>query len=113
MEEMNLPDSIIARREYELDGREGAVIFTIFVPASDARGQDWCCRYRIEGLPSRPDRHAYGVDAVQALDLALKNAAMFLYATPEAREGRLTWLDQGRGKLGLPIPDGMEEWYRD
>ena len=55
----------------------------------------------------------FGLTLPPGVNPALKNAAVFLYATPEAREGRLTWLDQGRGKLGLPIPDGMGEWYRD
>ncbi len=105
--------NVIARRNFELDGREGAVVLTVFAPKLYDNGRDWCCTYRVEGLPGRADRRAGGVDGVQALELALKNMAMFLYSSPEAREGRLTFLKQGRGDLGLPMPDGFDAWYRD
>lgn len=112
MNRSNQDGIVIARRSFELDGREGAVILTVFAPELYDNGRDWCCTYRVEGLSRKVERRVGGVDGVQALDLALKNMAMFLYSMPETREGRLTWLHQGRGDLGLPMPEGMDEWYR-
>jgi hypothetical protein len=63
-------------------------------------GGDWRCRLVIVGLPRPVDRHAYGVDGVQALTLALEMAAADLrYAALPAGE-RLTFL--GGPDLRLP-----------
>jgi hypothetical protein len=113
MEKDNSHRRIIAHRTYALDDRAGAVTITMFAPEPLDGGRDWRCPYRIDGLEHGWDSHACGVDPLQALTLALKKIAIELYVSPEAREGRLTWLQQGRGDLGLPMPDGMEEWYRD
>jgi hypothetical protein len=70
-------------------------------PAPDpADGGDWRCRVVITGLPDPVDRHAYGIDALQALALAIEMAAADLrYARLPAGE-RVTFL--GGPDLGLP-----------
>jgi hypothetical protein len=60
---------------------------------------DWRCRVMIEGLGPRVDQHAYGVDAVQALALALEMARAHLQPS-SAQPARVRWL--GQTDLGLP-----------
>ncbi len=53
---------------------------------------------------------AGGADSVQGLELALKMIGATLYASPEAREGRLTWnCARTTGDLGFPVPDSIRD----
>lgn len=61
---------------------------------------DWACSVLIEGIPNARRRRIHGVDAVQALQLALEYARRELDRSGLA----LTWLDEGEpGSLGLPF----------
>lgn len=72
-------------------------------------GRDWACRIRITGLPrAEPlDQPIYGVDAVQALELALHAAGVMLSRSLEFCAGQIeAWGKPARtsADLGLPIP---------
>lgn len=72
-------------------------------PVEDRNG--WACDYVIE-WPDRPwrSRRIFGVDALQALLLAMKMASSeLLEADPP-----VFWLDQAEGDLGLPGFDDPE-----
>jgi hypothetical protein len=76
---------------------------SLFVPAED--GGAWRCGYEI-GWPGEPRQSAaWGVDALQALHLAMQKIAFDLYASDHHREGRLSWPGQGAG-YGFPMPKG-------
>ncbi|HKC60432.1 MAG TPA: hypothetical protein VKB92_10120 [Myxococcales bacterium] len=51
--------------------------------------REWACRLLIAGLPSQIDQHIYGIDSVQALELALVTAGKVLAGTPEFRAGQV------------------------
>jgi len=79
----------------------GAVRLALGRPERDpGPGGDWRCRVVIAGLGRPIDRHAYGIDPLQALALALEMARMYLSFTPLADGERLTWL--GASELGIP-----------
>jgi hypothetical protein len=61
---------------------------------------DYFCPYQIIGLGDERVRYAGGVDAFQALSLALKSIGAVLYSSTEARAGELSWL--GQSDLGFP-----------
>ena len=96
-------DSIFAERRLELsDG--GEVIVRFFRP--EPRDVDYCCDYQII-WPDRDRRfHGYGIDAVQALILAMQNAHADLLSSPEGKGGRLLWLRER--DLGLPLAGGLK-----
>jgi Domain of unknown function (DUF6968) len=67
----------------------------------------YCCPYRVTGVGDGKVRAAYGVDAVQALQLVSKGIAAELYRFPD-----LKWL--GEPGTGLPLADESlpMEWAR-
>lgn len=105
---MNLQSvgTIIATRQLDLaDGRK--VIVTIGKPEpfpGDA-GADYYCPYQITGIKRNKVRYAGGVDAVQALQLALEMIGADLETSDEARAGVLSWeAGSERGDYGFPLP---------
>ncbi|MFT3768499.1 MAG: hypothetical protein QM820_23885 [Minicystis sp.] len=92
----------VAVRRFSVVGGAGReVVLTIGKPRRDPRpGGDWVCTVLIEGIPNERRWRAPGVDAVQALQIALEDARREL----DASGLPLTWLDEGEpGDLGLPL----------
>jgi hypothetical protein len=90
-------ETLIERR-FEL-GEASEVVMRLSLPVQcDA---DFRCDYEI----AWPDRKrvfcAFGVDAVQALVLALGMVRAELLNSPEGRGGQIRWL--GSDDLGLPL----------
>ena len=87
---------IAARRVYE-SARGRPVTVTIGVPQA-VPGSDWGCALQITGLNStwRRPRYVFGIDALQALQMAMQCASTVL-----AKARGLSWLEQ-RGELFLP-----------
>jgi hypothetical protein len=95
-------DAIFAERQLEL--RDGDVIVRFFRP--EPRDVDYCCDCQIN-WPDRERRfQGYGVDAVQALWVAMCNAHAQLLSSPEGKAGRLLWL--GELDLGLPLAGAFQ-----
>lgn len=86
---------------------------TISMPIEDDRS--WRCEYEI-GWPHRPvTRRAFGVDGVQALQLAMFAIGTELWANPYHHAGQLVFFD-GDPSYGFPaeLPKevGREHTYR-
>jgi len=98
----------IAHRRYTWRppvGRPRAVVLEIGTPVRCAR--DWGCRVRITGLPGKLDRPIYGVDAVQALELALILAGKTISSSPQFRAGQIEQYGdpvKEPAALFLPLP---------
>jgi hypothetical protein len=95
--------SVVARRtlDYRPDGGPSRKVrVDVGQPARASMGHDWYCPYRIVGLGKNGIRRAYGVDALQALILALASLSREL--TEQGKnEPALTWL--GDRWLGLKV----------
>ena len=93
----------IASREFQFgtDGAATVVRLVIGIPTElpEAPHQDWYCPWSIEGPHDTWEHHAEGVDALQALVLAL--SAIRGELEQVRRSGSLTWL--GCDDLGLNI----------
>lgn len=93
---------IVGRRllNVQLDGQDRPVEIKLFMPGG-ADGA-WECRYEI-GWPDDPWKSAaWGVDALQAIHLAMQKIAGELCASPYHKLGLLSWPGQGAG-YGFPI----------
>ena len=97
---------VIARREYDLDGCR-AVVVLVGQPFPIDDGVNYFCPYQIVGIGEGQIRRAGGVDAVQALCLALQAIATRLYASDEYKNRRLAW--NGMRNLGLPVPSTITD----
>ncbi len=94
-------NAIAVRRFTVADEPGREVVLTIGKPRPDPKpGGAWMCSVLIEGIPKERRRNIYGVDAIQALQLALTYARHELDASGLA----LTWRDpHAPGDIGLPL----------
>jgi len=72
-------------------------------------GRDWACRLAITGLPTEFNRPVYGIDSIQALEIALRAAGTVLAQTPEFRAGQIEqWNKPLKYDTDLFLPLPME-----
>lgn len=92
----------IATRILKLETEAGPVDVPVTIEAPQPDDRSWRCAYTI-GWPEQPwELAAYGVDAVQALDLAMRKIATELYMSQYHQAGTLRWERPGGG-YGFPI----------
>lgn len=100
---------IIARRLLKLreSGKESPVAVDIHAPErlSDT---EWRCSYTINWPHEKAERWGTGVDAVQALQIAMTMIGAELYASDHHREGRLFWERPGNG-YGFPVGNNIRD----
>jgi hypothetical protein len=100
---------VIANRTLELreNGEERDVIVEFGRPQPFPDGVDYYCPYRITGVGKAKISYAGGVDAVQALLLAMQKAGVDLLFLQRAHADQLTW--NGERNLGLPLPETVAD----
>ena len=99
----------IAIRTLRVAGEKKNIKVRIGRPKRFPDGEDYFCPYQIIGMGNEKVRHAAGVDAVQALVLALERIGAELYTSDEAKAGKLAWLDDNEKNLGFPVPDTLRD----
>jgi len=102
--EKTIIDPVIATRILESGGQ--TVRVSIGMPRPDDISNNYFCPIEIVGPITNSRTLVGGVDAVQALWLALEMAGMQLLITEERKAGKLTWLDHL--DLGFPLPSRLE-----
>jgi hypothetical protein len=97
--------TVLAERILDLDVVDGRreVQILIGLPRNIPDSEDFFCPYQIVGMLESTVRYTEGVDAAQAVYLAMEAIGTLLAETPEARSGRLTWY--GERALGFPVRD--------
>jgi hypothetical protein len=96
---------IIATRKLRLLGeKEREVTVLIGKPKQLPDSESYYCPLQIAGIGSEKILCAYGVDAVQAIQLAMEQIGIRLYASKEAKAGQLRWLSEEEDDLGFPVP---------
>lgn len=93
---------VIARRTLNTkDGRAIEILLGMPEPYPD--GKDYYCAFQVVGLDDEKVRHAGGVDAFQALLLALKKLTYYMTSLDEVKLGDVRWLDGSEPNLGLLV----------
>jgi hypothetical protein len=78
----------------------------LYAPAQKSPG--WTCRFEIGWPDGVVALDAEGVDAVQAVELALKAIGAEVYASPYHRDGTLIWERPGGG-YGFPVARNLRD----
>jgi hypothetical protein len=99
---------IIATRTFVLRDKNLSVEMPVRIHAPEKAEGDWICRFEIEWPEGRVERWGAGVDAVQALWIALQMIGTEIYTSQKHEAGQLALLEQGRG-YGLPVPNNMRD----
>src|SRR5688572_24665846 len=87
---------IVAERFFEYDGRAKAVRVRIRKPRRDPKTRDHWCSFEMSGGNGARSFKVWGVDSLQALQLAIRAAGELL----REEGGGLTWC--GDPDLGFP-----------
>src|ERR1700677_5156013 len=74
--------TVIAERELSLDGTQNIRVL-IGTPKQQTGNDNWYCPYQTDGIGSGRIGISYGVDAIQALVLALSMVGAELYCSKE------------------------------
>jgi hypothetical protein len=92
----------------QVDGDEVEVPVSIYLPID--KHDHWSCDYEI-GWPDRRRRgKANGIDAVQALLIAMQMVGIELYTSEAHKSGNLK-LDEPGGGYGFPLSYGVRDLY--
>jgi hypothetical protein len=90
---------IIAERILTVVGSKARVHVRLGKPKKDRISGDYTCPFIIEGLGDSTVQQAFGIDAMQALQLAMQAIRKALH--PYAK--RLSWVGSPPGGLGFPM----------
>ncbi len=99
---------MIASRALRLRRAGNDVEIPIRIFAPKPQPIDWSCRFEIGWPDGILSAEAMGVDAIQALDLALKMIGATIYASDHHASGNLIWLEPGKG-YGFPVTHGIRD----
>lgn len=98
--------NVCARRV--LQSAWGPVEVVMEVPVADADDGDFRCAYRINGPRTQRRSHAMGIDAFQAIELAMQKIGTDLFFSEEGQHGELRWLDAPY-EIGFPLPESTRD----
>lgn len=93
---------ILGTRSFSIhaDGRPQTLEVRMYLPTG--QGRAWSCSYEIDWPEDRYESEGWGVDALQAIHMAMQKIAKDLYASPYHKKGQLSWPGQGPG-YGFPM----------
>jgi hypothetical protein len=106
---LNSVGDVVARREYYLlneDHSDEEVIVLIGRPQAFPDARDFYCPYQIIGSGEEGVKASAGVDALQALQLALGTIKCILELINERHNNKLRWRSDNDSDLGLGITSG-------
>ena len=99
---------LIASRELRVMGASGELVVPVRLYRPEQSGQAWSCSCEIDWPDGRSASAAFGLDAVQALTLALQMIGAKIYTSEAHRTQRLRWTEPGQG-YGFPISDNLRD----
>ena len=84
------------------DGRQTAITVKLGKPVEFPEGSGYYAPFQITGIGSEKIRYAGGVDAIQAIQLAMKMLGATLSALQREHAVELSWEAGDEGDLGFP-----------
>jgi hypothetical protein len=91
------------------DGAEAIVPINVYLPVDEE--DCWTCEYEIGWPTAVRKSHAFGIDAVQSILLAIQKIGIELYTSDAHKSGKLVWLEQGNG-YGFPLSPNVRDLYQ-
>jgi hypothetical protein len=93
----------IAEVAFDLSYAEDKMLARVYPPEREQISEDWSCMFEIDA-PISIRRTIYGVSSLQALVLALKTMAAYLYGSEIYRNKQLGIYGEFGGNLSIPAP---------
>lgn len=99
---------IIATRVLKLRRAQGDIEIPIRIFAPEPQEIDWSCQVEIDWPDEKLTRVVVGVDAMHAIELALRLVGAQIYTSDYHESGELEWLEPGKG-YGFPVPNSIRD----
>ena len=99
---------IIATRLLVLRDKGHDIPIPIQIHAPEKVEARWDCRFEIGWPDGEAARWGSGVDAIQALLIAMQMIGAEIYASDHHRSGCLVWFEPGRG-YGFPVTNNIRD----
>jgi hypothetical protein len=98
----------IALRRLIISRPSGDIEVPVRLFQPEDNNEMWICRYEIDWPDQTRSRFAAGVDAFQALILALQMIGAEIYTSKYHKSGSLQWFEPGRG-YGFPVTGNLRD----
>ena len=98
---------LIAERKLTLE-RDSTVQIPVRIFLPRELPADWACKFTIGWPEEEFEMDIHGVDAFQALELALRTIGVMIYTCEHHKAGELMWLEAGDG-YGFPIANDLRD----
>jgi hypothetical protein len=99
---------VIATRVLNLRRPTGGIEIPIRIFAPEQVAASWSCKFEVGWPDGTLTMPVGGVDAVQALELALKMIGALIYVSDHHASGNLMWLEPGKG-YGFPVTNSIRD----
>jgi hypothetical protein len=99
---------LVATRILKLRRENDEIEIPVRVYAPEQEETSWSCKFEVDWPDGLLAMSAGGVDAVQALDLALKMIGAQIYASDHHASGKLMWEEPGKG-YGFPVANNIRD----
>jgi hypothetical protein len=99
---------IIAHRSLKLRQRSTDIDVPVRIYAPESKDGDWTCHYEIGWPEGTRESYAGGIDAIQALHLALQKIGTEIYTSTHHEAKTLRWEKSGDG-YGFPVPKNIRD----
>ncbi len=94
---------VVATRKLSLVGEPGREILVKIGKPHLSEHNDYLCPIQVTGIGEERVYSIYGVDSVQALELAMRSLGSELQRLNTQHQGRIRWDDAPTGWFGFPI----------
>lgn len=98
---------VIAIRQLELTGEPHREVSVKIGKPELSEHHDYYCRVQVAGIGKEQVHGIFGVDSVQALELAMRFLGAELQRLNTQHQGRLRWGDAPKGWFGFPIDEKL------
>jgi hypothetical protein len=98
----------IATRVLKLRRTTGEIEIPIRIFAPKQGANSWSCKLEVDWPDGTLTTVAGGVDAIQALHIALQIVGAQIYASDHHASGKLMWLEPRKG-YGFPVPHNIRD----
>jgi hypothetical protein len=99
---------LVASRSLKLRQSTADIDVGVRIFAPRFENGDWSCESEIDWPEGTRKFAAHGIDAVQALELALKMIGSEIYTSDHHKSKLLTWEKPGQG-YGFPVPVNIRD----
>jgi hypothetical protein len=99
---------LIATRVLRLRRTIGDIEIPVRIFAPKQEATSWSCKFEVDWPDGTLTVPAGGVDAVQALHIALQLIGAMIYTSDHHASGKLMWLEPGKG-YGFPVTNNLRD----